>query len=208
MRLILVGPPGAGKGTQAEHLVTRFGIPHISTGDMLRSAVKEGTELGLQADAFMKRGDLVPDEVVIGMAIERIQQPDAKDGFMLDGFPRTRPQAEALDAALTEAGIALDAVLLIEVDDQILIERVTGRRSDPETGKIYHLKFNPPPAEIVDRLVHRKDDTHEAAAARLVKYHSETAPVLPYYEGKGLLRRVDGLGAPAEVTERIATALG
>jgi adenylate kinase len=207
MRLILVGPPGAGKGTQAEFLVQKFAIPHISTGDMLRSAVSEGTELGKQADLYMKRGDLVPDEVVIGMAIERIQQEDAKGGFMLDGFPRTRPQAEALDAALAKAGITLDAVVLIEVDDQVLIERVTGRRSDPETGRIYHLKFNPPPAEIEDRLVHRKDDTPEAVAARLVKYRSETAPIIPFYEEKGLLRRIDGLGERAEITQRVFDAL-
>jgi adenylate kinase len=208
MRLILVGPPGAGKGTQAEYLVAAYGIPHISTGDMLRNAVREGTELGLQADAAMKRGDLVPDAVVIGMAIERIQQPDAARGFLLDGFPRTRPQAEALDAALQEANIALDAVVLIEVDDQVLIERVTGRRSDPETGRIYHLKFNPPPDDIVSRLVHRKDDTPEAVAARLVKYRSETAPIIPFYDERGLLRRIDGLGDRAEITQSILDTLG
>src|SRR5689334_6902517 len=161
MRMILVGPPGAGKGTQAAKLVDTFRIPHISSGDMLRAAVKEGTALGKQADGFMKAGQLVPDEVVIGMILERIQRPDCRAGFMLDGFPRTRPQAEALDTALRGAGVELDAVVLIEVPDQLIRDRVTGRRSDPETGAIYHLQFNPPPAAIAGRVVHRKDDTLE-----------------------------------------------
>ncbi len=143
--MILIGPPGAGKGTQAQRLVEQFSIPHISSGDMLRAAVAEGTELGRQADGFMKAGGLVPDDVVIGMVIERIGKPDAAAGFMLDGFPRTRPQAEALDAALAEASVALDRVLLIEVPDGLIVERIVGRRSDPQTGAIYHLKFNPPP---------------------------------------------------------------
>ncbi len=207
MRMILVGPPGAGKGTQAAFLVGKFHIPHISTGDMLRAAVKAGTELGKKADDFMKRGALVPDGVVIGMVIERIAQADCADGFMLDGFPRTRPQAEALDQALSTAGVALDAVLLIEVPDEMIVERITGRRSDPETGTIYHLTFNPPPPDVAGRVVQRKDDTEEACVARLEKYHSETAPIVPFYEQKGLLRRVNGVGKPAEVTGRITDAL-
>lgn len=207
MRMILVGPPGAGKGTQAAFLVEKFAIPHVSSGDMLRAAVKEGTELGRQADDFMKRGALVPDEVVIGMVIERVAKFDCQGGFMLDGFPRTRPQAVALDAALAEAGVALDVVLLLEVPDELIVERITGRRTDPETGTIYHLTFNPPPADIAGRLVQRKDDTEEACVARLEKYHSETTPIVPFYEGKGILRRVDGVGTPAEVTARITNAL-
>jgi adenylate kinase len=208
MRMILVGPPGAGKGTQAAKLVETFRIPHISSGDMLRAAVKEGTELGKAADAFMKLGQLVPDDVVIGMVIARIGKPDAAKGFMLDGFPRTTPQAEALDRAMTAAGYELDAVVLIEVPDELLVERAIGRRSHPETGEIYHLKFNPPPAEIADRVIHRKDDTLDAVNERLVKYHSETAPIIPFYEAKGILRRVDGVGTPAQVTARIAAVLG
>ncbi len=207
MRMILVGPPGAGKGTQAARLVDTFRIPHISSGDMLRAAVKEGTELGLEADRYMKLGHLVPDEVVIGMIIERIGRADCASGFMLDGFPRTRPQAEALDGALDKAGYKLDAVALIEVPDQLLEERACGRRTDPQTGTIYHLKYNPPPADIVDRLVHRKDDTVEAVTTRVQKYHSDTAPIIPYYEQKGILKRVDGVGEPDTITERLAAAL-
>jgi adenylate kinase len=205
MRMILIGPPGAGKGTQAARLVERFHIPHISSGDMLRAAVAEGTALGRTADGFMKAGQLVPDDVVIGMVIERIAKPDCSDGFMLDGFPRTRPQAEALDAALAEAGASLDVVLLIEVPDEPILERITGRRSDPKTGAIYHVKFNPPPAGV--EVVQRADDTEQAFGARLAKYHAETAPIVPFYEAAGLLRRVDGIGKPDEVTDRIQRAL-
>ncbi len=207
MRMILIGPPGAGKGTQAANLVKRYQITHISTGDMFRSAVKAGTEFGTQADAYMKAGDLVPDEIVIGMVLERIAQPDCAAGFMLDGFPRTRAQAAALDAALKAAEVGLDAVVLIDVADALIEERITGRRSDPETKTIYHLKYNPPPAEVAGRVVQRKDDTAEACTARLGKYHKETAPVIPFYEEAGLLVRVDGVGAPDEVFVRITTAL-
>ncbi|NUN15447.1 MAG: adenylate kinase [Myxococcales bacterium] len=207
MRMILVGPPGAGKGTQAERLVKYYGIPHISTGDMLRAAVGAGTELGKQADGFMKRGDLVPDAVVIGMAIERIQQTDCRSGFMLDGFPRTRAQAGALDVALTQASVQLDAVVLIDVADERIVERIVGRRNDPVTGKIYHVRYNPPPADVAARVVQRKDDTEEACRARLEKYHSETRPILPFYDSKQLLIRVDGEGGPDEITNRIISAL-
>jgi adenylate kinase len=207
MRMILVGPPGAGKGTQAARLVDTYRITHISSGDMLRAAVKEGTKLGQEADGYMKAGKLVPDEVVIGMILERIAKPDCAQGFMLDGFPRTRPQAEALDAAMKKAGVELDAVVLIEVPDALLEERAVGRRTDPETGTIYHLKYNPPPAEIAGRLVHRKDDTVEAVTTRVQKYHSETAPIIPFYIEKGILKRVDGVGNPDAITERITSVL-
>ncbi len=207
MRMILVGPPGAGKGTQASRLIETYKIPHISSGDMLRAAVKEGTALGIEADTFMKAGKLVPDDVVIGMILERVAKPDCANGFMLDGFPRTRPQAQALDVAMAKAGVSLDAVVLIEVPDQLLEERACGRRTDPETGVIYHLKYNPPPAAVVGRLVHRKDDTTEAVTTRVQKYHSETAPIVPFYIEKGILRRVDGVGDPDEITKRITAAL-
>jgi adenylate kinase len=207
MRMILVGPPGAGKGTQAARLIESFRIPHISSGDMLRAAVKAGTKLGIEADGFMKAGKLVPDDVVIGMILERVAQPDCANGFMLDGFPRTRPQAEALDAAMKAAGVELDAVVLIEVPDALLEERACGRRTDPETGTIYHLKYSPPPADIAERLVHRKDDTVEAVTTRIQKYHSETAPIVPFYLAKGILKRVDGVGDPDTITQRITAVL-
>lgn len=207
MRMILVGPPGAGKGTQASKLVETYKIPHISSGDLLRAAVKEGTPLGVEADKHMKLGHLVPDEVVIGMILERVAKDDCAKGFMLDGFPRTPKQAEALGETLEKAGFALDAVVLIEVPDELLVERAVGRRSDPETGKIYHLKYDPPPADIVPRLVHRKDDTEEAVKTRIQKYHSETAPIIPIYDGKKILKRVDGVGTPDEISQRITAVL-
>lgn len=182
-----------------------YRIPHISSGDMLRAAVKEGTALGKQADGFMKAGQLVPDEVVIGMILERIAKPDCGAGFMLDGFPRTRPQAEALDLAMKNAGVVLDSVVLIEVPDELIVDRITGRRSDPATGRIYHVKFDPPPAGL--EVVQRKDDTVEAVTTRLGKYHSETAPIIPFYLDKGILKRVDGVGEPDLVTERIKAVL-
>jgi adenylate kinase len=206
--MIFIGPPGAGKGTQAARLVEHYRIPHISTGDMFRAAVKAGTELGKQADGFMKSGKLVPDELTIAMLLERIAQPDAQKGFMLDGFPRTVPQAEALDQALAKAGAPLDVVLVLEVPDDLIVNRIVGRRSDPETGAIYHLEHAPPPAEIASRLVHRKDDTEEAVRTRLGAYHEQTSPIVPHYERQGLVKRVDGVGDPDEITSRIRAALG
>ncbi|MEL7368068.1 MAG: adenylate kinase [Myxococcota bacterium] len=206
MRLILVGPPGAGKGTQAKRLVEHLAVPHISTGDMLRAAVKAGTELGQKAEALMKSGALVPDDLVIAMVKERISAADAENGFMLDGFPRTRPQAEALDESLANAGVKLDAVVLIDVADDIIEKRITGRRCDPQTGHIYHIEFNPPPEGV--EVVQRADDTAEAVGQRLSKYHRETAPIVPFYEEKGLLQKVDGLASPDEVTDRLLSVLG
>ena len=201
MRMILVGPPGAGKGTQAERLVAKHHLTHISSGDMLRAEKKQGTELGREAAKYMDVGALVPDELVIRIIVDRVAKPDCMHGFMLDGFPRTRPQAEALDAALTAAGVKLDAVVLIEVPDSLIVDRITGRRSDPKTGKIYHVKSNPPPAGV--EVTQRSDDTVEAVTTRLAKYHSETAPIVPHYERAGILKRVDGVGAPDDVFGRI-----
>jgi len=207
MRMILVGPPGAGKGTQAARLVEQFRIPHISSGDMFRAEVKSGSELGKQLDHHMKSGGLVPDDVTIPIVLKRITSPDCANGFLLDGFPRTRPQAEALDREMTKAGVALSAVVLIEVPDSLLEERAVLRRSDPETGTIYHLKYNPPPEAIIPRLVHRADDTKEAVDKRIAKYHSETAPIIPFYSEKGILKKVDGVGDPNAITERIKAVL-
>ena len=208
MRMIFIGPPGAGKGTQAARLVKRHDIPHISTGDMFREAVREGTPMGQEAERYMNQGQLVPDEVVIGLVRERLSKSDCQErGFMLDGFPRTVPQAEALSVALAEDGLNLDVVLLLEVPDELIVQRIVGRRSDPETGEIYHLEFSPPPAEIVDRLVHRKDDTEDAVRTRLSAYHNQTAPIIPFYESAQVLKRVDGVGTPDEVTERLVGAL-
>jgi adenylate kinase len=204
MRMIFIGPPGAGKGTQAARLVERFGIPHISTGDMFRAAVKAGTPMGKAADGFMKAGALVPDDVVIGMVKERIAEKDCQKGFMLDGFPRTLPQAEALE----DAGVELDVVLVLEVPDEPIVRRIVGRRTDPVTGTIYHLEFSPPPGDIVDRLVHRADDTEVACRTRLKAFHDQTAPIIPFYAERGLVRRVPGEGSPDEVTARITAALG
>lgn len=206
VRLILVGPPGAGKGTQAKRLIDSLRIPHISTGDMLRAARTAGTELGIKAGELMDKGCLVPDEVVIGLVIERIAQDDAQRGFMLDGFPRTEPQAQALDAALKDAGIHLDAVVLIEVADEKIERRITGRRSDPETGDIYHVEFNPPPEGLT--VEQRADDTVHAVRERLSKYHASTAPIVPYYDAQGLLRRVDGDRPADAVTRSILEVLG
>lgn len=207
MRMVLIGPPGSGKGTQAARLVVRYGIPHISTGEMLRAALAANSELGRRAGGFMKSGQLVPDDLVLPMAFERLAMPDCRQGFILDGFPRTHPQAEMLDAKLQEQGMALKFVLVIELPDELILERNTGRRNDPVTGAIYHLKFNPPPAHVAARVVQRQDDTTGAVSARLAKYHAESASIISFYMPMGILRRVDGNGAPDVVSQRIAAAL-
>lgn len=207
MRLIFIGPPGAGKGTQCGRITNKLHIPHISTGDMFRAAVKQGTPMGVEAQRFMDAGQLVPDEVVIGLVRERLSASDVDSGFLLDGFPRTVPQAEALQTTLGELDRALDTVILLEVPDDLIVERIVGRRTDPETGRIYHLTFDPPPIEIIPRLQHRADDTEEAVRERLGAYHEQTAPLIPFYEGLGLLRRVDGVGEVNEVTRRLMAKL-
>jgi adenylate kinase len=205
VRLILLGAPASGKGTQAAVLTEKFGVPKISTGDMLRAAVSAGSELGKQADAIMKAGQLVPDSVVIGLVKERVSQPDAKNGFILDGFPRTVPQADALEALLTGLGTPLEKVVQIDVSRDLLEERATQRRTDIRTGHIYHLKYSPPPLDAV--LEHRADDQPETVKKRLDQYDAMTAALLPHYEKLGLLRRVDGVGDPKEITSRILAAL-
>jgi adenylate kinase len=201
MRLILVGPPGAGKGTQAKLLCAKWGIPQIATGDMLREAKKAGTPLGIAAAEYMSKGALVPDDVVIGLVGERLKAPDAQGGFLLDGFPRTVPQAEALDQVLKAKALDLDAVVQLDVPRHLLLERAVLRRTDKRTGQIYHLKYNPPP--LGAEIEHRADDQPETVAKRLDAYDDMTAALLPYYEAKGLLRRVDGTLSPSEVTKEI-----
>jgi adenylate kinase len=203
MNLIFIGPPGAGKGTQAEAIINEFKIPQISTGDIIRAAIRNGTELGKEFKSYTDAGKLVPDELVNRMVEDRLGQDDCEPGFLLDGFPRTVAQAEALDQMLETMGRKLDHVLLLEVDDNVLVERITGRRSDPETGRVYHVKFDPPPADIAPRLIQRSDDTEEVLRQRLGEYHEKTAPLIPYYEKAGLLRRVEGVGSMDEVRQRL-----
>jgi adenylate kinase len=206
LRIVFLGPPGSGKGTQSEALREKLGVPQISTGDMLRAARKAGTPLGREADAFMSAGKLVPDEVVIGLVEERVQEADAQKGFILDGFPRTAPQAEALSALLKRLGKPLDRVVQIDVPRELLVERATLRRTDKRTGRIYHLKYSPPPPEA--ELEQRADDREETVRKRIEEYDAVTQVLSPHYERLGLLRRVDGVGKPEVITARVLEALG
>lgn len=206
MRMVLVGAPASGKGTQALVLSERFKAPKVSTGDMLRAALSAGTPLGKEAQSYMGRGALVPDPVVIGLVEERVSQPDAASGFILDGFPRTVAQAEALSTLLARHKTPLDAVVQIDVPRDLLLERATLRRTDRRTGQIYHLKYSPPPPDA--ELEHRADDQEETVKVRLEQYDAMTSALLPHYEKLGLLRRVDGVGRPDQVSERILSALG
>jgi adenylate kinase len=210
--LILFGPPGAGKGTQADRLRDDFQLPFISTGDMLRSNVKEGTELGREAKTYMDAGELVPDELILAMAAERIQHEDARDGFILDGFPRTIAQAEALDKQLSNLGRRITAALLIDVSDEEVIRRLSGRRVCVKNGHNYHVEFDPPKREGVcdqdgSRLIQRDDDKPEVIANRLRVYHAQTEPLVDYYDRQGLMRRIDGTRAPAEVHDHIRAVI-
>jgi adenylate kinase len=212
--LILLGPPGAGKGTQAKRLEDRYGLVQISTGDMLRAEVKSGSELGLKAKAIMERGELVPDAVVIAMLGARITQPDAARGFILDGFPRTVPQAEALDVLLKEKGMPLDHVIELQVNDAALVERISGRFTCARCGEGYHDSFKQPAkAGVCDKcggteFTRRADDNAATVGARLEAYHRQTAPLLPYYAAQGKLRVVDGMAEMAEVARQIEAILG
>jgi adenylate kinase len=205
IRLVLLGAPASGKGTQGQTLAAELGIPKISTGDMMRAARDAGTELGQLFDGIMSQGKLVPDDLVIRLVDERLAGPDAQRGFILDGFPRTVPQAEALDRLLASRGASLNAAINIATPRELLLERATLRRTDVRTGQIYHLKYNPPPDSA--QLVHRDDDREETVRKRLDAYDAMTAALVPYYEGKGLLRHVDGVGSPGEVGQRIRSAL-
>jgi adenylate kinase len=209
LNLVLLGPPGSGKGTQAERLKEDFRLPYYATGDILRAAVREETELGRKAKEFMDRGDLVPDEVIIGVILERIQRPEAADGFLLDGFPRTTPQAEALDRELEGLGRRVTAAILIEVSDDEVIRRLGGRRTCVKDGShIFHVEFDPPKKEGVcdicgGKLEVRDDDKPEVIRNRLGQYHEKTEPLVAYYEEIGILKRVDATRSPDEVGEEI-----
>ena len=200
--IVLFGPPGAGKGTQASRIVDLTSKPQVSTGDMLRSALSEGTKLGLEAKSFMEAGELVPDDVIIGLIYERLKMEDARNGVLFDGFPRTIAQAEEL-AKIAE----VSAVVSIEVPDDSIVERIVGRRMDPETGEIYHIQFNPAPESIKDRLIQRKDDNELTVRNRLKSYHKQTSPLAIWYENQGLLIKINGEQDIKKVGDEIMSKL-
>ncbi|MEV5278648.1 adenylate kinase [Streptomyces sp. NPDC051994] len=213
MRIVLVGPPGAGKGTQAAFLAQNLAIPHISTGDLFRANISQGTDLGKQAKAYMDAGNLVPDEVTIGMAKDRMEAPDAENGFLLDGFPRNVVQAEALDEVLKADGVKLDAVLDLEVPEDEVVKRIAGRRiCRNESAHVFHVAYNAPKQEgVCDKcggeLYQRGDDTEETVRKRLEVYHSETEPIIDYYRAQGLVITISALGKVDEVTKKAMDAL-
>ena len=212
LNLVLLGPPGSGKGTQGERLQEDLRLPYYATGDILRGAVRDETELGRSAKEYMDRGDLVPDEVIVGVIAERIDSAEALDGFLLDGFPRTMPQAQALDAKLEELGRGVTAVLLIDVGDDEVVRRLGGRRTCAENGHVFHVDFNPPEREGVcdldgSELLVRDDDKPEVIRKRLETYHEKTEPLVDYYDQRSVLRRIDGALSPDEVAEEIRRTL-
>jgi adenylate kinase len=212
LNLILFGPPGAGKGTQGKRLSEDLRLPYIATGDMLREAVANETELGREARNYMDEGNLVPDDVIIGVITERVQEDDAQDGFILDGFPRTIPQAEALDRQLEQLGREITAALLVNAPDDEVIKRISGRRQCVEAGHVYNIHFDPPKRDEVcdqdgSRLQQRSDDEPEKVKHRLEVYREQTSPLIEYYEQRGLLRRFDGARSPTEVYDHIRATL-
>lgn len=213
MRIVLLGAPGAGKGTQAKKLIDKFSIPQISTGDLLRAAVGEGTDLGKEAKSYMDKGELVPDSVVLGMVEERLSQDDCKDGYILDGFPRNTAQAEALDEMLEKLGMPLDAALNVDVPTEDLMKRLTGRRTCQSCGQMYNVYFNPPSDEgKCDKcggdLFQRDDDKEETISKRLEVYQDQTAPLIDYYNQKGILKTVSGTGDIDAIFEKVVQTLG
>jgi len=212
LNLVLLGPPGSGKGTQGERLQEDFRLPYYATGNILRAAVEEESELGRTASQFMEKGDLVPDEVIIGCVAERLESSEASDGFILDGFPRTVPQAEALEEELGQLGKELTAALLIDVPEEEVVRRLGGRRTCAKNGHVFHVEFDPPKNEGVcdidgSRLLIRDDDRPEVIRHRLRTYEEKTAPLVAFYEDRGLLRRIDGTRSPDEVGDRIRALL-
>jgi adenylate kinase len=212
LNLVLLGPPGSGKGTQGERLQEDFRLPYYATGDILREAVREETDLGREAKEYMDRGDLVPDDVIVGVIADRISSEEAQDGFILDGFPRTEPQAQALDEEMERLARELTAAVLIDVPDEEVIRRLSGRRTCAKGGHVFHTEFDPPKNEGVcdicgARLLIRDDDKPEVVQHRLEQYHEKTEPLISHYEDKGLLRRVDGRRSPDEVSDRIRALL-
>ncbi len=213
MNLMVFGAPGAGKGTQAKYLVERYDIPQISTGDILREAVANKTEMGLEAKKYMDEGKLVPDSTIIGIIKERLQQEDCKNGFILDGFPRTLPQAEALEELMNEMEIKLDKVISFNVPDEQIVKRIAGRRVCPKCGASFHIEFNPPKKEGIcdecgSELIIRKDDNADTIKSRLEAYHSQTAPLMEFYKQRGVFVEIDGSKELSEVTKDMFRALG
>lgn len=213
MNIMLFGAPGAGKGTQAKFLIEKYGIPQISTGDILRAAIKEGTAMGLEAKRFMDEGKLVPDSTIIGIIKDRLSQEDCKKGFILDGFPRTIAQAEALEVLMKEMGITLDKVISLNVPDELIVGRVTGRKVCPACGASFHVEFNPPKVEgkcdlCGADLITRKDDNVETVTKRLGEYHSQTAPLFDFYQERGVLVDIDGTKSVEAITKEIFDILG
>ena len=212
MHLIFLGPPGAGKGTIAAKIKEAYGIAHISTGDILRENVKQGTPLGKLAERYMQAGDLVPDDIIVEMVENRLQEPDCSEGFILDGFPRTLPQAEALDRILEKLKTKVDAVILLEVDDETIVKRLSGRRVCPKCGAIYNVSFNPPKADSLcdhcgERVIQRNDDKEEVVRQRLAVYRERTAPLIDYYLRKEILKKVEAARGSDEVVAAIEESL-